>query len=123
MVDKRALGRVGENKGVDFLEKIGYKILEKNFYARRGEVDIIAEHESDLVFIEVKFRQSNEYGMPQDAIKKYKQRRIVKSALEYIKSNRNSNQNIRFDVLLIGPEPERIELIKSAFITSGKYMY
>ncbi|MCB4791740.1 MAG: YraN family protein [Elusimicrobia bacterium] len=123
MFNKRALGNLGEEKAVQYLTKNKYKILERNYRSNFGEVDIIAKENEDLVFIEVKLRRTNEFGLPIEAITGLKQKRIVKSALQYVKSKNLLKENIRFDVLLIGPQEDEIEVVKSAFSTDGFYKY
>lgn len=123
MLDRKLLGIKGENLSKTFLEKKGYKILVQNFRTRYGEIDLIAEEDGDLVFIEVKLRQSNDYGRPYESVNKKKQQHIVKSALLYIKSKNLFGKNLRFDVISIGPEPGAIELIRSAFMAENRYTY
>ena len=79
-MDTRAIGTVGEDTAVGYLKKHGYKILERNFNCRYGEIDIIAQHGDYCVFIEVKSRNSLACGRPIEAVKPYKQSRIISSA-------------------------------------------
>jgi putative endonuclease len=110
-------GKVGEQIAVSFLKKNGYKILEKNFRCRLGEIDIVAREGKNLVFIEVKTRKSNELGYPEEAVDLRKQRKIVAVALSYLQEKNISDKDIRFDVvavLMTDSRPE-IRLIQNAF--------
>lgn len=117
----RQTGALGETIALKHLKKQGYKVLDTNFATRFGEIDIIAEDKKDITFIEVKFRRTKEFGTPAEAVDARKQARIIKSALEYVKSKGLTGRNLRFDVLAVGPAPENIELIKNAFMSSGRY--
>jgi putative endonuclease len=119
MPDTRTLGAQGEDLGVSYLKKSGFKILEQNYRTVFGEIDIIAQDKDYLVFLEVKLRSSRDYGTPGEAINFYKKQRIIKSALSYIKAKNIRSQNIRFDVLEVSPRENGIELIKSAFEAPG----
>lgn len=123
MLNRKSLGIKGESLSKIFLEKKGYKILAQNFRTRYGEIDLIAEENGDLVFIEVKLRQSHDYGKPYESVNRKKQQHIVKSALQYVKSKNLFCKNLRFDVISIGPGSGAIELIRSAFMAEGRYTY
>jgi putative endonuclease len=107
-------GKKGEEIAATFLKKDGYKIIEKNYRSPFGEIDLIAREKKDIVFVEVKLRNSENYGGPLEAVGRTKQRRIVKTALHYIKHKRLENSSFRFDVIAVGPE-NIVEVIKSAF--------
>lgn len=121
MKNNREKGIAGELFGEQFLAGMGYKIIGRNFRTRYGEIDIIAREKEDLVFVEVKMRNSSGFGLPQESVTAYKQERIIKSALQYVKSGGFEGANIRFDVLAIGPGPDKIEVIKSAFGAPSRY--
>ncbi len=113
---KKMLGREGEDQAAEFLKKRGYKILDRNYNTRAGEIDIIALHDGTVVFIEVKTRTSDRYGAPELAVNQQKQRRMVRAALGYIKYKKLHQVPCRFDVVAItaadGGDPE---LIQNAF--------
>jgi putative endonuclease len=123
MDERKALGAQGEEQAAKLLKKNGYKIIEKNYRSSFGEVDIIAEDKNDLVFIEVKLRTSDLFGLPQDAVNKKKQDKIIKSALQYVKSKGLIEKNLRFDVVVIGPEKGEMDIVRSAFLSDGFYKY
>ncbi len=98
---QQQFGRQSELLAVNFLNKQGYKILDVNYCTPAGEIDIIAKHKNVIVFVEVKARRSNRYGIPEKAITKAKQRKISMSALHYLKEKRLTNAKARFDVVAI----------------------
>jgi putative endonuclease len=122
-MDNKTVGLAGEQEALSYLRKKGFKILETNYKTCFGEVDIIAKDKDDLVFIEVKLRNTDSFGKPEDAVGSFKKTRIVKSALSYIKRKNLYDINVRFDVLVIEPELDRIELIESAFDSSVRYTF
>ncbi|MBN1622674.1 MAG: YraN family protein [Endomicrobiales bacterium] len=123
MVNLRTLGRSGEKEAVKYLKSHGYKVIENNFHTRYGEIDIIAKENEDLVFVEVKLRRSDKYGSPAEAVHRNKQEKIIKTALQYVKLKNLFDKNLRFDVILIGPDAGKIELVKSAYIAGSGYTY
>ncbi len=113
---KKTLGREGEDLAAEFLKKHGYKILDRNYHTRAGEIDIIALHDGAVVFVEVKTRTSDRYGAPELAVNQQKQRRMVRAALGYIKYKKIHQVPCRFDVVTITGEGGReLELIENAF--------
>jgi len=111
-------GRDGESAAVAFLKKKGYRILEKNFRAKVGEIDIIAEQGGVIVFIEVKARASHEFGHPFMALTPAKQRKIIQTAQTFLARKRISDKPTRFDVVALtldGPDSWKIELLENAF--------
>ena len=85
----RQTGRQGENAACDFLTKNGYTVTHRNFTSPHGEIDIIAEDEKYIVFVEVKYRKDSvhlaKYGRPVHAVTKEKRQHIISAAKEYIK--------------------------------------
>lgn len=116
---KQELARIGEDHAARYLRSRGYRVLERNFRARSGEVDIIAEQKRALVFVEVKARSSNEFGEPREAVTGWKQRRIVNAARAYAAQRGGEEPTIRFDVVEVFLTPQgrvqKIELILHAF--------
>jgi len=115
------LGRTGEDISVKFLKKQGYKIMERNYRCSLGEIDIVAKDKNILCFVEVKTRKTEEYGLPEEAIDRHKQKKLTKVALAYLKQKRIYKQDLRFDVVSV--YPNHIELIKDAFIVNTDYTY
>ena len=116
----KGTGELGEEIATNFLVARGYRIVERNFRCKGGEVDIIARDPGDksLVFIEVKARTGLSYGVPQLAVTPFKQRQISKAALTWLSKNRLHDHNARFDVIAIllhtGGQ-HAVEHIKNAF--------
>ena len=79
---KKFLGRAGEVKAVDFLKKKGFKILKTNYKTALGEIDIIAEDDGVVVFIEVKTRTDDSFGVPSEAVNYKKQQKYILSVNE-----------------------------------------
>ena len=113
MSDKRKTGKEGEDRAVKTLKKEGYKILDANYRNVLGEIDIIAEENGCLVFVEVKRRNSRSFGTSFDAIDERKKRHIIRSAQLYIKANHCCNRRVRFDV--VGIDGDEIRIIRHAF--------
>jgi putative endonuclease len=116
----KGTGELGEEIAANFLIARGYRILERNFRCKGGEVDIITRDPGDksLVFLEVKARRGLSYGVPQLAVTPFKQRQISKAALTWLSKNRLHDTNARFDViaiLLSGDGLHKIEHIVNAF--------
>lgn len=117
--NNKDLGARGEALASDLLRRKGYRILEKNFRTPMGEIDIIAEHGRVLVFVEVKTRSGRDFGLPQEAVGRRKQRHLALAAQAYLKQHGRGNSPCRFDVVSIelGKEEEeaRIQLLEDAF--------
>lgn len=119
-MNKTAQGKYGEDLACGFLKKQGYKIIERNFRIRGGEIDIIAQDGETLVYIEVKTRSSDYFGTPQEAVTQQKIKFLERAAKFY----RNNKKNIiklpqleRIDVVavnLANPSNPQLSLIKNA---------
>jgi putative endonuclease len=101
MNDLAVVGRRGEEMAVDYLRGRGYRILERNYHTRRGELDIIAQKAGTLVFVEVKTARSSSYGHPRDWVGKQKQARLVQAAQAYMTEKDIGEMNCRLDVIAI----------------------
>lgn len=98
-IGKKDLGAKGEEIAVSFLKSKGYRIVERNYRVRLGEIDIIAEQGGDLVFIEVKTRTDILYGSPFESVTLQKQKQLSKVALEYMNKKSCHDRPSRFDVV------------------------
>jgi putative endonuclease len=116
-MQKKELGRKGEDLALRFLKKRGYRIIEQNYVCKMGEMDLIAKEKDTLVFIEVKTRTSMDFGPPQLAVTSWKQRQLSKVALYFLKEKKIEDVKARFDVvaILLTAGGEEIELIRNAF--------
>lgn len=123
---KKKLGAQGEQIAINYLHNRGYQILERNYRNKLGEIDIIAKHGNDLVFIEVKTRSDKVFGSPLEAVTSAKQRQLAKVALEYLSRQNCFDQPARFDVVGVRlkaiPEAQsqevKVELVQNAFALS-----
>lgn len=109
-MDKGKLGREKEEVACKFLKSKGYKILERNFTCKIGEIDIIATIDNIIVFVEVKYRQNEYLGLPREAVNYYKQRKIRNVATVYLKFKNKFENTCRFDVIdILGDKITHIE--------------
>ena len=121
---KQRLGRSGEDLAVDFLKKIGFEILERNYRFGHKEIDIIGKDKNTIVFIEVKAGRSKNFGSPQEKVNLKKQKNMIAVAQDYIQKNDFRDFDFRFDVVAISfergtrrfKECFAIEHIKNAFM-------
>lgn len=97
--NKKELGNNGEEIASRYLVKKNYKIIDRNFHCKLGEIDIIAKEKDEIVFIEVKTRTSIEYGRPAEAVDYRKQIHIYKTANYYLLKHNLCNIPVRFDVI------------------------
>ena len=93
------IGALGESKSENYLMNLGYKILDKNFRCKCGEIDLIALSKGCICFIEVKTRYGINFGMPAESVSYSKQHKIYKTAEMYILKKNIINYNFRFDVM------------------------
>lgn len=110
---KKFLGRAGELKAAEFLKKKGYKILKTNYKTAIGEIDVIAEDDGVIVFIEVKTRTDESFGAPAEAVNYKKQQKYYKVASYYLMVQKKTDSACRFDVVEI--ENGQINHILNAF--------
>ena len=117
-MNKRQLGSRYEQLAAAHFEKRGCIVLEKNYRCRQGEIDLICRDKQYLVFAEVKYRRSEAYGSPAEAVDCRKQKRIREAARYYMYSHRMGEDTpCRFDVVsILG---DRIEVIENAFQGGG----
>lgn len=112
-------GSKGESLAESFLKKQGYRIVERNFKCKFGEIDLIAYKKKVLSFVEVKTRLSSDFGEPIDAINKAKQKKLSRLANYYIyKKKIPSSVPCQFDVvaILLEKDKQGIQFIPNAFI-------
>lgn len=110
------LGRIGENIIADYITKLGYKVVERNFECNQGEIDIIAKDKEELVFIEVKTRTDISYGEASEAVTNTKKRHLINSIKYYIYKQKLENQPIRIGVaeVYINKGKVKVNYIKQA---------
>lgn len=115
--NKRKTGSEGEEIACEFISKLGYKIVERNYQFGHGEIDIIAKDGEILVFIEVKYRKNLEYGPPELAITKGKQNLVKRTATAYLWEKEIKDELSRIDVIAIlkipGQKPQINHIINA----------
>ena len=116
MAEHNELGMKGEEIALEYLRKIGYLILERNWRAGHNELDIIARDKDFLVIVEVKSRQNSNFAEPEEAVTRDKQNALIRAANAYI-YKKNINLETRFDIISIihNAKETRINHIKDAF--------
>ena len=97
----RRVGVYGQKLAVDFLVRNHYKIETENFRTRQGEIDIIASQDGQVVFVEVKARLSNRFGLPEEAVTEGKLAKMNLAALKYLEEQKLNTDNFRFDIVAI----------------------
>lgn len=96
---RKKLGEFGERLACNFLKKRGYEIVLQNYYTRFGEIDIIAQKEGRLFFIEVKTRTNDAFGEPQEAVTRYKMNRLGRAVEIYLLDRNLNNPDFQVDVI------------------------
>ncbi len=121
--DPKKLWIKGENLAKRLLKKNGYKILKRNYVSKNGEIDIVAYDRGAIVFVEVKTRLSESFGTPELAITNEKRSKIIRTALNYLITNKIEEMDYRFDVVSIlfkkDSKNPYIKLLKDAFTADG----
>lgn len=113
-MNKRKIGAKKEELARKLLLLHGYEILEMNYRSKNGEIDVVAREGGYLVFIEVKYRSTTEFGEPQQAVDMRKQQKIRKVARDYCYFNHlPADTSVRFDVVAI--LGEKYKIIRDAF--------
>ena len=106
-MNKRKFGFIGEKIAQGYLINKEYKILETNFYTRNGEIDIIAQKDNCIIFVEVKTRTNLNFGTPAMSVNNAKKKHIRTVAKTFLYLNKLMKYEVRFDVIEV-------------FINSGK---
>ena len=114
---RQRYGRRSEETAALHLQTLGYRIVERNYRTKQGEIDIIARDKDCIVFVEVKAKKTERFGNPKEAVTADKQRKISTVALHYLKSTGQLASRARFDVVAVHPsnDTKRIEVVKNAF--------
>jgi len=119
-IERLDFGKKGEKAAEKYLKKQGYRILKKNYRTKVGEIDLIAEHNNVLVFIEVKSRADTALEHPFMAVTPRKQKKIAQTANCFLVQNKVGDREIRFDVVSVlpgneNPDSLQIEVLQDAF--------
>jgi putative endonuclease len=102
----QALPLSGTGSGTEFLagqyfSDRGYRIVERNYRARRGELDLVVEKDGELAFVEVRYRASRMFGAPVETVSRAKRRKLSLAALEFICERGGEERAMRFDILSV----------------------
>ena len=100
-MQRQALGKSGEDAAVAELERRGYAILARRYRAPQGEIDIVARDGETIVFVEVKAKETVEFGTAAEAVTAHKQRKVISVAVDYLARHRLIRSPCRFDVVTI----------------------
>lgn len=107
------LGAAGEERAAAWYEARGYRVLHRNWRCREGELDLVVRRGRELVFVEVKTRRTDRFGIPAEAITLTKQRRLRTLASRYLADTHERAGSLRFDVVSI--LAGQLEVIEAAF--------
>lgn len=110
---RRALGREGEDRAAAWYRGRGYTVLHRNWRCREGELDLVVRRGRTLVFVEVKARRTDRFGIPAEAITPVKQRRLRALARRYLEATDERPRSLRFDVVSI--LAGELEVLEAAF--------
>jgi len=115
---RKEVGARGEKLAADYLKKRGYKIIQRNFRCREGEIDIIAQKGEYLVFVEVRTKRNTAFGTPEESVTLSKREKLISLASAYLQSYDKPPQSWRIDVVAVelGPNNKvsRLEHIENA---------
>lgn len=112
-MNKKEIGKQKEQQAVEFLQNKGYRILYQNYRTKIGEIDIVAKDNNTIVFIEVRSREYDTLGRPEESVNKRKQSKIAKVASLFLATYPDSYESVRFDVVAI--LKDKIVHIENAF--------
>lgn len=109
-------GRQAEDRACDYLQQQGLQLLQRNYRSKRGEIDLIMQHEGQLIFVEVRFRRQSQFGNAAESVDWRKQAKLVACAQHYIQTHRQVQQQpCRFDVVALNGNNLALEWIPNAF--------
>jgi len=114
-MNNKQKGDLGEDIACRYLLSKGAEILESNYKIKTGEIDIITKLENEIVFVEVKSRSNIKYGYPSEAVNYKKIKKIVNTAKYYILKKNLHNVPIRFDVIEVYLNENKVNHIVNAF--------
>lgn len=99
------VGKIGEELAKRFLEKQGYKIIEQNYKTKYAEIDLVARKGKELIFVEVRTKVGENFGMPEETINKKKMRKLYLNAMAYV-SIKKWRGSFRIDAICIVLKPD-----------------
>lgn len=105
----KQFGKLGEDIAAGYLERKGYKILERNYTYARVEVDVVCEYNNEIIFVEVKTRTSDQMAYPEQAVGKAKQKNIRLAAENFLEENQITS-SVRFDIIAVVKNESKFEI-------------
>ena len=112
---RQGVGQQGEEIAANYLQQQGYQILDRNYHSRFGEVDLVAEKDDVVVFVEVKARTSVSFGLPEESVTAEKLAKIYDTALLWLQEHPEKSDDWRVDVIAIqmdkGLQPDRKSVV------------
>ncbi len=115
---RRETGILGERLAGEFLRERGYTIIENNYRCTEGEVDIVARHGDDLVFVEVRTKRSRRFGTPEESITPAKQEKLRTVAARYRETHEDLPESWRIDVVAVELD-ERYQPLRTTLIQNA----
>lgn len=113
----KSFGELGEREAEAYVRRLGWKVLDRGWRCRSGELDLVAADGETVVFIEVKARSSERFGLPEEAVGRAKQARVARLAQAYLQAKGLSGRPARFDVIALSGGDVRH--IRDAFMAGG----
>jgi len=116
MAHHNVLGKKGEDLAIVYLKQLGYTIIEINWQRHKYEIDVIAQYQNEIIFVEVKTRATTFFGQPEEAVTLTKQKHLINGADFYIQE-KEIDLDARFDVvaIVLNENKQEIKHIKNAF--------
>lgn len=115
---RQHLGKAGEQLAARHLESNGYSIIQKNFRSKSGEIDLVAECDGVLVFVEVRTRSSTAFGSPEESITESKKQHLIATAYDYLEAKQALDKDWRIDLVAVEMDshgtPLRVDVIENA---------
>ena len=102
---RQTVGRWGEDTAAEYLKAHGYNILARNVHTPHGEIDIVANKDDLILFVEVKTRSSHSFAYPEDSVTRRKQAHLLSAAQEYLDQHPESGETWQFDVIAVEGQP------------------
>lgn len=117
-MNKKDTGNLGEKLAANFLRKKGYNIIETNYRCKQGEIDIVAHKKESLIFVEVRTKTGNDFGIPEESVTSSKKEKLIAAAFNYLTERHKHNLIWRIDFIAVDLDSKgkvkRIELIENA---------
>jgi len=98
---KQTLGNKGEEEAGKYVQNKGYKILGKNYCSKFGEIDLIARDKDELIFIEVKARSNDDFGLPEQEFNARKKKRLRRVIQSYLWEKKATDDQWRVDLITV----------------------